>query len=112
MNIMHSNHCLLSLFSIQNTNQQKRLLSEAILIGSATTVQDIALASDKGVVRIFNLGTGLAPSYGRGVILYSAKDAFKALLVDDDTNNLYLWSCHKQKATDIIAKVVSVIKIG
>ena len=74
-------------------------------------MKDVSSAADQGTVLVSNTGSGLAPSYGRGVILFSSKESFKALLVDDDTDGLYLWSCHKKQTTDIIAKTVEVIKI-
>lgn len=100
-----------ALLSSQNTNQQKRLLSEVFIISASTTVGEVSAAVSKGTILIYHTTVTQMPSYGRGIILYSSDANFKALLADDDNHSVYLWSCHKQRPSTKILDVVNVIKI-
>lgn len=94
-----------------NTNQQKRLLSEVFIINASTTVGEVSAAVSKGTILIYHTTATKMPSYGKGIILYSSDENFKALLADDDNHSVYLWSCHKQRPSTKILDVVNVIKI-
>nr|DAK98921.1 MAG TPA: hypothetical protein [Caudoviricetes sp.] len=100
-----------NLGTVQNTNQQKRLLSEVFIINASTTVGEVSAAVSKGTILIYHTTVTQMPSYGRGIILYSSDANFKALLADDDNHSVYLWSCHKQRPSTKILDVVNVIKI-
>lgn len=102
---------LMDLYNVLNTNQQKRLLSEVFIINASTTVGEVSAAVSKGTVLIYHTTATKMPSYGKGIILYSSDENFKALLADDDNHSVYLWSCHKQRPSTKILDVVNVIKI-
>ena len=102
---------LMDLYTVLNTNQQKRLLSEVFIINASTTVGEVSAAVSKGTILIYHTTVTQMPSYGRGIILYSSDANFKALLADDDNHSVYLWSCHKQRPSTKILDVVNVIKI-
>ena len=81
------------------------------IINASTTVGEVSAAVSKGTIIIYHATATKMPSYGRGIILYSSDENFKALLADDDNHSVYLWSCHKQRPSTKILDVVNVIKI-
>lgn len=86
------------------------MLSTSVTINASTTVGEVSAAVNKGTIRIYN-ATAKTPSYGRGVILNSSNTEFKALLADDDTHSVCLWSCHNQQSSAKILDVINAVKI-
>lgn len=82
---------LLDLYNKLNNDLDKKLSANAFYITNTKTVADLYSAYITGIILIYNNSTNV-PSYGSGIILRCASSYFKLLIVDDDTDAMYLWT--------------------
>lgn len=74
-----------------NANLGMKLSTNTFFITDTTTIADLYSAYIAGTILIRNNTTNV-PSYGTGIILRCTAGGFKLMLIDDDTDALYLWT--------------------
>lgn len=92
---------LFDLYTQLNSDLNMKLSSSTFSISSTKTLADLYSAYGTGTIIIYN-NTGNVPSYGAGIILRCSSSYFKLLLVDDDTDAMYLWTLSNAAATALI----------
>jgi hypothetical protein len=88
-------------FTKLNSDLNTKLSSNTFYITNTKTLADLYSAYAAGTIIIYN-NTGNAPSYGSGIILRCSRTYFKLLIVDDDTDAMYLWSLSGAAETALI----------
>ncbi|MBE5977902.1 MAG: hypothetical protein E7249_02045 [Paenibacillaceae bacterium] len=84
-----------------NEDLENKLSTNAFYITNIKTLADLYSAYASGIIFVYN-STGNVPSYGSGIILRCSNSNFKLLLVDDDTDAMYLWSLTGAAGTALI----------
>lgn len=92
---------LMDLYTKLNSDLSMKLSSNTFYITNTKTLADLYSACAAGTIFIYN-NTGNVPSYGFGIILRCTTNYFKLLLVDDDTDAMYLWSLSGAAGTALI----------
>ena len=87
----HNDKVLMDKYLALSSDLNSKLSKNAFYISSTNTIADLYSAYSTGIILIYNNSTNV-PSYGSGIILRCSSSYFKLLLVDDDSDAMYLWT--------------------